>query len=415
MAFVLIQHLEPQHKSALAEILSRETSLNVREAKNNMVVLPGNVYVIAPNTIMAISHRKLKLAARTRRADGKYLPVDFFMASLAQEEREKAIGIILSGTGFDGTQGARAIKAEGGTIFAQDEKTARYFGMPSSVITGGLADFIFAPKGIALKLARFKSHGYGTSLKKTAKGFREENDLKRMLALLRDLTGVDFTHYKEATVSRRIARRMAFHSIESYSAYYKYLKANPAEIDLLRKDILIPVTSFFRDPEMFAALRKKIFPLVAGKRSAQNPLRLWVTACSSGEEVYSLAIFLYEFLEEKKIKPYIQVFGTDVSEANIEKARAGLYAQSISEHVSADRLRRFFVKTETGYKIAKHLRDLCIFAKQDVTGDPPLSNMDIVSCRNLLIYLNAFLQNKVLSMLHYALKPKGFLVLGASE
>ncbi|MBF0485326.1 MAG: PAS domain-containing protein [Candidatus Omnitrophica bacterium] len=415
MAFVLIQHLEPQHKSALSEILSRETSLNVREAENNTKIEPAHVYVIPPNTRMTISNRRLRLTSRIKRLDGRYLPVDFFMTSLAQAEREKAIGVILSGTGSDGTQGARAIKAKGGIVFVQDEKTARYFGMPESVIKSGSANFVLEPREIAKKLVRLGVHGPGSPLKRVVKSLSEQDELKRILVLLRDITGVDFIHYKEATISRRIARQMSFHNIENHADYYSYLKTNPAEAEVLRKDILIPVTSFFRDPKIFPALRKKVILLLMNKRSFQNPLRLWVPACSSGEEVYSLAIFLYEFLEERKMRPYIQVFGTDLSEALIEKARAGVYAQDISSQVSAERLRRFFVKNESGYKISKPIRDLCIFAKHDVTRDPPLSNMDIISCRNLLIYLDAFLQNKALSMLHYALKPKGFLVLGTAE
>jgi two-component system CheB/CheR fusion protein len=239
--------------------------------------------------------------------------------------------------------------------------------------------------------------------------------LNTILVLLRDLAGVDFLHYKETTIGRRIARRMLVHHSKNYSDYYNCLKKDPAEAGFLLKDILIPVTAFFRDPEVFTALRKRVFPFVTSNRLAKNPIRIWVPACSTGEEVYSMAICLYEFMEERKIKPHIQIFGTDLSEALIEKARTGSYAEDISQVVSAERLRRFFVKNEKGYKIIKHIRDLCIFARHNITSDPPLSFMDIASCRNLLIYLDTFLQNKALSMLHYALKPKGFLVLGTAE
>ncbi|MDP2653183.1 MAG: chemotaxis protein CheB [Candidatus Omnitrophota bacterium] len=415
MAFVLIQHLEPLHKSALAEILSRGSSLNISEAKNNIKVEPAHVYIIPPNTRMAISKGKLRITSRIKRTDGKYLPIDFFMTSLAQDQREKAVGIILSGTGSDGTLGAKAIKDKGGFVFAQDENTAQYFSMPESAIAGGAVDFVLEPKEIARKLLHLRTHGYSRPLKRAVKNFSEQNNLKRILGLLRDLMGVDFMHYKKTTIDRRIARQMSFHNIKNHADYYNYLKKNPAEVNALGKDILIPVTYFFRDPEIFTALRKKLSLLVGNKRSPQDPIRLWVPACSSGEEAYSLAIFLYEFLEERKVKPYLQVFGTDLSEALIEKARAGVYAQDISTRVSAERLRRFFTKTETGYKIAKHIRDLCIFAKHDITTAPPLSNMDIVSCRNLLIYLDELLQNKALSLFHYALKPNGLLVLGTAE
>ncbi|MBF0477958.1 MAG: PAS domain-containing protein [Candidatus Omnitrophica bacterium] len=415
MAYVLIQHLEPQHKSALSEILSRETILNVCEAKNNTKVEAGHVYVISPNTLLAISKGFLKITSRIKRIDGRYLPIDYFMTSLAKDQGPKAVGIILSGTGSDGTLGAKAIKDQGGMVFAQNKITARYFGMPGSVIAGGLADFVLPPDKMGKKLLRLETHEYISSLKPTIKSPDESDYLNRILVLLRDRTGVDFIHYKKNTIGRRIERRMLFHNLKNHADYYNYLKKNPVEVEALRQDILIPVTSFFRDPKLFAAIAKKVFPHITRKRSPQNPLRLWVTACSSGEEVYSLAIFFYEAMEKKQIKPCLQIFGTDLSEMHINKARAGLYTKDISDHVSAERLRRFFVKTETGYKIAKPIRELCIFAKHDITSDPPLSNMDMVSCRNLLIYLDSFLQNKALSTLHYALKPNGFLILGSAE
>jgi len=415
MAFVLVQHLEPQHKSALTEILSRETPLQIREAKNNTTIEPAHVYVIPPNTLMAVSRGKLQITSRKKRADGRYLPVDFCMASLAEDQREKAVGIVLSGTGSDGTLGAKAIKAKGGITFAQDEKTARYYGMPESAIASGSVDFVLDPGGIAKKLVHIGAHGYSRPFGRADTLRPAENGLPMVLALLRDLTGVDFIHYKQTTISRRVARRMSFHATKSYPDYYNCLKRDPAEAGVLLKDILIPVTAFFRDPEVFAALRKRVFPCIAHNRTAKDPVRIWVPACSTGEEVYSVAIALYEFLEERKIRPFVQVFGTDLSDILIEHARAGAYGEDIAGHVSPERLRCFFVKTETGYRIAKHIRDLCIFARHDITGDPPLSNMDIASCRNLLIYLDTFFQNKALSMLHYALKPKGFLVLGTSE
>ncbi|MBF0522885.1 MAG: PAS domain-containing protein [Candidatus Omnitrophica bacterium] len=415
MAFVLIQHLEPQHKSALADILSRETSLNIREAKNHTNIEPAHIYVIPPNTLMAISKGNLEITTRIKRADGKYLPVDFFMASLAKDQGENAIGVILSGTGSDGTLGAKEIKAKGGIIFVQDENSAKYFGMPGSAIASGAVDFILDPRQIAKKLAQIGIGGVKKLLKSLKPLEPLEGGLTRILVLLKDLMGVDFTHYKQTTINRRIVRRMTFHNIKNYTDYYNYLKKNPSEIDVLRKDILIPVTEFFRDPDVFTALKKKVFPLLVNDFSGQGPIRIWVPACSTGEEAYSLAISLYEFMEEKSIKPNIQVFGTDLSERVIEKARSGVYTKDISANASPDRLRKFFTKTDAGYKIAKHIRDLCIFAKQDITNDPPLSNMDIVSCRNLLIYLDTFLQNKALSMMHYAIKPKGFLVLGSAE
>ncbi|MBI4351757.1 MAG: PAS domain-containing protein [Elusimicrobia bacterium] len=416
MGFVLIQHLEPLHKSALAEILGRETSLDIREARNNAEVEPAHVYVIPPNTLLSISGGRLRLTSRLkRRAEGRYLPIDFFLASLAGDQGEKAVGVILSGTGSDGTRGAQAVKEAGGLVFAQNERTAKYFGMPGSVIAAGSADFVLPPAGIARKLAGLKAAGApGAGERPPGPGPKETLD--RILLLLRDLTGVDFLHYKHTTISRRIAKRMTLHNLAKYSSYYNFLRTNPAEAELLRKDLLISVTSFFREPGTFAVLKKKVFPLLAVRRRPQNPVRLWVPACSSGEEVYSLAIALCEFLEERNLKPYLQVFGTDLSEAVIAKARAGFYPEEISALVSPERLRRFFTKTPAGgYKIAKHVRDLCIFARHDILASPPLSNMDLVSCRNLLIYLDPVLQRKALATLHYALKPAGFLALSSAE
>ena len=415
MAFVLVQHLEPHHKSILAEILSRGTSLTIQQAKNDTKVKPGNVYVIPPNSYLRISHKTLKITPRTRHPDGKYLPIDFFMASLAEDQGKKAAGIILSGTGQDGMFGIKAIKAKGGVTFAQDSKTAKYSSMPEAAAANGNIDFILEPAAIALKLIGLAARSHAAPVKTEKPRINKEESLDSILRLLRDISGVDFCHYKRATVERRIIRRMGFLQILSHCDYYNYLKRNPGEAQSLYKDILIPVTMFFRDPGIFKVLRKKLMPRIIKNRSLKDPIRIWVPACSSGEEVYSIAMAVYEFLEEHRLKPDFQIFGTDLSDSNIEKARQASYAQGISEHVSAVRLRRFFTRTEAGYKIAKHIRDRCIFAKQDITNDPPLSNMDIISCRNLLIYLDAFLQNKVLSVLYYALKPECYLILGTAE
>ena len=416
MAFVVVLHLEPTHESILAEILSRGTSLNIQQAKKNVKVKPGNIYVIQPNCYLSIFHRTLKVTSRTRHPDGKYLPIDFFMNSLASDQGKNAIGVILSGTGSDGTLGIKAIKDKGGSSFAQNKNTAKYYDMPAAAIASGSIDHVLEPTAISEKLIEIATHKYRMTLaRKTMPRINREDALDMLLILLRNLSGVDFIHYKRASIERRIMRRMGFLRIKSHSDYYNYLKKNTAEAQALYKDILIPVTMFFRDPGIFTAIRKKLLPYITKKRLPKDPIRVWVTACSTGEEVYSIAITIYEFLEENGIEPHFQVFGTDISDILIEKARSGFYPADISAHVSAARLRRFFIKTETGYKIAKHIRDMCIFAKQDITNDTPLSNMDIISCRNLLIYLDTFLQSKVLSVLHYALKPKGFLILGSAE
>ncbi len=417
MALIIIQHLEPQHKSALPEILSRESCLNVQEALDNMKIKSGHVYVIPPNTQITVSMGRLKITNRIKRADGKYLPIDFFMASLAKDQGNKSIGVILSGTGSDGTEGIKDIKAKGGITFAQDKKTAQYHGMPENARSSGCIDFVLAPAEIAKKLMQINMHGHLKTAIKTSKkkSAPAPNGLSMILGFLRDYSGADFFHYKQTTINRRIARRLIAQNTKKHTDYYNYLIKTPSEADILLKDIFISVTSFFRDPGIFTALKKKVFPLLTDKKTDKNPIRIWVTACSTGEEVYSIAIALLEYMEEKKIKSNFQIFGTDLSEPLIIKARTGLYPEKISLNVSADRLRRFFVKTDTGYKIHKHIRERCIFAKHDITSDPPLSNMDIGICRNLLIYFDTFLQNKALSMLHYAIKPKGFLLLGMSE
>ncbi len=416
MAFVLIQHLEPEHKSLLTEILSRETNLNIRQAENNLKVEPAHIYVIPPNASMSISRGRLRITARTKQIDGKYLPIDLFMISLAGDQRRNAVGVILSGTGSDGTLGAKAIKEAGGAVFAQDEKSSKFFGMPGSVIESGLADFVLEPGEIARELQRLGAPGRKKPRAPAARRHGgKEGSLEDILVSLRDATGVDFIHYKQTTVGRRISRRMGFHNIRSYAEYGAFLRKHPEENALLYKDILIPVTTFFRDPGIFAALKKKVFPRLLKNRPPNMPVRLWVPACSTGQEAYSLAIALYEYLEESRNKTRIQVFGTDLSEANIIRAHAGVYSASVSASVPPDKLRRYFVKTENEFKIAKHIRDLCIFARQDLTMDPPLSNMDLASCRNMLIYMDAELQHKALAMLHYSLKPKGFLLLGSAE
>ncbi|MEW5895838.1 MAG: chemotaxis protein CheB [Candidatus Omnitrophota bacterium] len=414
LALVVIQHLEPKHKSFLSEILSRETSLKVYEARNNQSVEPSKVYVMPPNSIMAISGKRLKVSARSDYEGQKFLPVDFFMTALAKDQNKDAIGVVLSGTGSDGTRGARAIRDQGGLVFVQDAKTAKYYGMPDSIIKNGSVDCILEPGGIAKKLMEIASGSFSRrKLPKTA--LNEEEALNQILIIIRNVQGADFTHYKRATVCRRISRRMAYHGLKTYSEYYLYLKNNPSESGALVKDILIPVTSFFRDEATFNALKKKVFPVLVTKRSAKDPVRVWIPACSTGEEVYSVAMALYEFMDERKIRVPVQIFGTDINETLVTSSRSGFYREDISSSVSAERLRRFFVKMEKGYKIAKFIRELCVFAKQDITADPPLSNMDLISCRNVLIYMDTSLQGKVLYMFNYALKPNGFLVLGTSE
>lgn len=416
MAFVLVQHLAPKHESALTELLSRATRIPVAEVKDGMAVEPDRVYVIPPNTNMAILNSHLHLMPREPAQH--HLPIDFFMRSLAEDRGSKAIGVILSGTASDGTLGMKAIKAEGGITFAQDEKSAKYGDMPRNAVAAGCVDFVFPPDGIARELIRIAHHPYlrQPQAVETAESSDERDDeLRKIFILLRSATGVDFTHYKHTTIKRRIKRRMMLHKAESLKDYIKRLQENRVEVDALYQDILIHVTGFFRDPEVFEALKTLVFPNLLKNRTPEAPIRIWVPGCSTGEEVWSIAISLMEFLGDAGSGKEIQIFATDISETALEKARAGVYLENITTEVSPERLRRFFVKAGRGYQIHKSIREMCIFARQDIVKDPPFSRLDLISCRNLLIYLGSELQKRMLPIFHYALKPTGFLLLGNSE
>ena len=417
MAFVLVQHLDPKHASILTELLSKTTYMPVTEVKDGMAVEPNCVYVIPPNTDMAIFHYVLNLLPRTQ-PHGKHMPIDYFLHSLVKDLRSQAIGVILSGTASDGTLGLKAIKAEGGITFAQDEKSAKFEGMPHNAIATGCVDFILPPEGIAKELVRISQHPYvadPTAAKKDNLLPEGENNLNKIFILLRSATGVDFTYYKFASIKRRIVRRMVLNKIETLQNYIRFLQENPPEVDALYQDILIKVTGFFRDPVAFQVLMHKVFPEIIKNRVTGAPIRVWVPGCASGEEPYSIVISLLEFLGDMGTQVPVQVFATDLSEGAIGKARVGIYPETISLDVSPERLQRFFVKIDGGYQINKTIRDMCVFAKQDVTRDPPFSRLDLISCRNMLIYLGPVLQKKVIPIFHYALKATGFLMLGTSE
>src|SRR5215470_15192325 len=416
MAFVLIQHLDPTHHSILTELLSKETAMRVREVSDGMPLQQNNVYVIPPNANMSISGRVLQIAPREE-TRGLHMSIDHFMRALASEEGDRAIGVILSGSGSDGTLGMAEIQAQGGVTFAQDTNTAKYEGMPRSVISSGCVDYVLPPKGIARELARISHHPYiaGAAQESVAPGSLENTGLTIIFQLLRRTTGVDFTHYRKTTILRRIQRRMVVHKLEKLDEYVKYVQMNPAEIKALYQDMLINVTSFFRNSRVFDTLKAEVFPAILKNRSAESPIRIWTPGCASGEETYSVAIALLEFLGDKAHQIPIQFFGTDVSANSISKARGGTYPENIQSDVSADRLRRFFTKAEGGYRISKSIRDVCIFAQHNVLNDPPFSQMDLICCRNLLIYLEPVLQNKIISLFHYATRPGGYLVLGTSE
>jgi len=417
MAFVLVQHLDPKHHSILTELLTKRTAMTVTEVSDGMPIQPNHVYVIPPNASMSICDQHLHLGPREE-SRGMHMSVDHFMRSLAEQKGYRAIGVILSGSGSDGTLGMAEIQAHGGVTFAQDEGTAKYDGMPRSAVVAGCVDYVLPPKGIAKELARIARHPYiaresfsGTDqlAPSSAPG------LNSIFQVLRRATSVDFTHYRQTTILRRIERRMVVHKIDDIEQYAKFIQAKPAEVRALYQDMLINVTSFFRGPRVFDALKSLVFPAIYKNLSPGTSIRVWTPGCSSGEETYSVAIALLEFLGDRTPHIPIQFFGTDVSEVSVTKARNGVYQENIQEDVSPERLHRFFTKIEGGYRVSKTIRDMCIFAQHNVLNDPPFSRMDLICCRNLLIYLEPVLQSKVISLFHYALYPDGFLVLGSSE
>jgi two-component system CheB/CheR fusion protein len=417
MAFVLIQHLDPHHRSLLTELVSKKTLMQVKEVADGMSVEPNHVYVIPPNATMSISNQTLHLGPREESRVAQ-VPIDHFMRALAEDQGDRAIGVILSGTGTDGTLGMAEIQAQGGVTFAQDNESAKYNGMPRSVVASGCVDYVLQPKGIARELTRITSHPYVVkNHKSNAAGLASsgETDLTMIFQLLRKMTGVDFTHYRQSTILRRIQRRMVVHRLENLKEYEKYIQSNPAEVKSLYKDVLINVTSFFRNSRVFEALKTLVFPNILRNRAADSGIRVWTPGCASGEETFSIAITLLEILGDKSLRIPIQFFGTDVSESSITKARSGLFPDNIKGDVSPERLQRFFTKVEGGYRISKNIRDVCIFAQHNLLHDPPFSQMDLICCRNLLIYLEPVLQSKVISLFHYASRPKGYLILGASE
>lgn len=414
MAFVLVQHLDPEHHSMLTELLSKKTTMRVKEVVNGMTVEPNHVYVIPPNATMTISDHTLQLAPRSE-GRGLHMSIDHFMRALAEEQGNRAIGVLLSGSGTDGTAGLAEIQAHGGVTFAQDEESAKYDSMPRSAVSAGCVDYVLPPKAIARELARIARHPYLVRDQSPELAPAENTGLNLVFNMLRKATGVDFTHYRQTTILRRIRRRMVVHKMETIDEYVKYLQTNPAETKALYQDMLINVTSFFRNPKVFDALKAQVFPSIMKTRSVEGSLRLWTPGCASGEETYSVVIALLEYLGDKASQTHVQFFGTDISESAISKARSGLYPENIQADVSPERLRRFFTKVEGGYRISKTIRDMCIFAQHNVLNDPPFSQMDLICCRNLLIYLEPVLQNKVIALFHYAARSGGYLVLGTSE
>ena len=413
LSFVVIQHLATGQTSMLPEILSRSTKMKVQQATEGMQVERNHVYVITPGTTLTLKNGCVKLLPKSL----PFKPINDFLISLSQEKKTRSIGIVLSGTGNDGTEGLKAIRAEGGIIFAQDPDTAQYPDMPKNAIAAETPDFVLSPENIAKELVRIAK--FPQLIHSETKGSEQEkveSDFKKIIIMLKASFGVDFTHYRETTVNRRITRRMVVNKTENIKEYVDYLRAQPSEKQALFDDMLIGITSFFREPDIFEALKEKVFPELIKNRSSDESIRVWVPGCSTGEEVYSLAIAIQEFLEEQtQTKMRVQIFGTDANEKNIEKARQGTYPKSIEDKVSQNRLKRFFTSDKRHCRITKSIRDMCIFAKQDITTDPSFSNIDLIMCRNVLIYFDSHLHERVLPIFHYGLKSNGFLVVGESE
>jgi two-component system CheB/CheR fusion protein len=417
MAFVIVPHLDPFRESAFTQILSRSTSMPVSQIEDGMPVEVNHIYVIPPNCDLTIEKAVLHIRDR-REPRTVNMTIDIFFRSLAADQGKNAIGVVLSGTASDGTLGLAAIKGEGGITFAQDTHSAKYDGMPASAIASGYVDFILPPEGIAQELAHIRSHPYVAGEMSEAEEGQELRDshLGQVFRLLRRATGVDFSEYKPPTIGRRIQRRMALKKIRKLSDYSTLLHSDRAEVQALYQDFLINVTSFFRNPESFELLKKEVYPAILKARgNSTSAIRIWVPGCSTGEETYSLAISLMELLGEDKTGISVQIFGTDLSDVAVKKARSGIYKESIEADVSAARLRRFFHRTDSGYQISKAIRDLCIFSTQNVFNDPPFSRIDLISCRNVMIYLSQSLQKKVIPIFHYALNRAGFLMIGSTE
>src|SRR6266849_1022863 len=414
MGFVFVQHLDPTHGSMLRDLLARTSPMPVCEVEDGMAVEPNQVYVIRPNTDLCIEDGVLRVFPRAE-VRGHHMPVDFFFRALATDQGSFAIGVVLSGTASDGAQGLAAIKAEGGITFAQDEKSAKYGGMPHAAVSLGDVDFVLPPERIARELARIAGDPGALEADPQVPPAEGDEELMRILAILRKSTGVDLSYYKRPNLLRRIQRRCLLQQVTALGDYIRYLQDHPAEVDALHRDILINVTSFFRDDVALEGLRTHVFPALLKDRPRDAPVRVWVPGCATGEEPYSLVIALLEFLEQASGNTHVQVFATAVSERAIQSARMGVYLENIAADVSPERLQRFFVKVERGYQVSKRIRDVIIFAKHNLVTDPPFSQLDLISCCNVLIYLRHEYQRRVMDIFHYALKPGGFLKLGRAE
>ncbi|MEO6131819.1 MAG: chemotaxis protein CheB, partial [Saprospiraceae bacterium] len=420
MAYVLVQHLDPTHESMLPEILSRVTKIPVYEITDDIHLAPDHIYILPANKMLSSTDGVLKLTTREKKIQNK--AIDVFFTSLAEVHTSFAVGVVLSGTGADGTLGLKAIKAHRGITIAQDPESAAYPAMPQSAIDAGVVDFILALENIPAQLLEINDidHSSEAVAKKEPEAKDDETYFKQILSLIHLRSGVDFTYYKQPTPRRRIARRMAMSKIVKLSAYLKYLRANKSEQDALFQDMLIPVTSFFRDTRTFLEITGSVIPLLVKNKHDGDPIRVWVVGCSTGEEAYSIAIALHEYLSTSSRSMglngmRIQIFASDISEASIKKARVAIYSKTELQGISETRLRNYFVKNNGAFEVAKFIRNMCVFAPHNFLKDPPFAKMDLISCRNVLIYMDSFLQKKALATFHYALNENGILILGKSE
>jgi two-component system CheB/CheR fusion protein len=416
MVFIVVPHIA-RSQEGMPDVLRTSTDMTVVQAVDGMVLEADHVYVAPPGAQVELEAGMLRLIPRPIDRS-QYTPIDHFFRSLADYARSRAVGIVLSGMASDGSAGLRDVKGGGGIAIAQEPQSALHDSMPRSAIATGSVDLVLTPAAMAEELVRIASHPLvdGGKGKRPAELIKaDEGQWAKVFKLLRQAGGVDFTYYKQPTIQRRLQRRMVLHKTTSVGEYLRLLQANPAEVKALYQDLLIHVTRFFRDPESFEVLTTRVFPQVAKAAGDESPIRIWVPGCSTGEEPYSIAIALLEFLGDKAAAVPIQVFATDVSDTAVEQARAGVYPDNIAADVSPERLRRFFSKVDGHYRVSKQVRDLCVFARQDLTRDPPFSKLDLIVCRNVLIYLGTALQKKLMTVFHYALKSTGFLMLGGAE
>ncbi len=414
MAYVVIQHLSPDYKSLMADLLAKRTEMPVHVAEDGVTVEPNHVYLIPPKQSITIFHRKLFL---TDRETGQlYLPIDIFFQSLAEDVEEKAIGVILSGTGSDGARGLRAIKEKGGLAIVQDERSAKFDGMPRSAIATNLVDYILLPEQIAHEIINYVQHPCLASDPAIKRIISPDDDsISKIFALLRSSSGVDFTFYKQNTMMRRIERRMGIKQINTLSDYVHLLYQTPAEVNTLYREFLIGVTHFFRDPEAFDIIKKEVIPAIFQNKKRGDSIRVWVAGCSTGEEAYSIAILLTEYMETTGHHMDVKVFATDLDKNALDFAGKGIYPESIAEDITVDNLQNYFIKSGETYVVTRRVREMVIFAQQNITTDPPFSKVDLITCRNLLIYFQPVLQKKVISAFQFGLNQDGFLFLGSSE